>query len=105
MTIEELIEASLAPARVAADAEKSLREAVQALDAELERQCGPLRRDGDNVELHAHSGDPLELDLRALATAVLANSARTALNGELDALLDRISRAIITTQEAWRLIP
>jgi hypothetical protein len=105
MRIEEVIEASLAPVRAAAGAEKSLQEAVQALGAELERQLGPaLRRDGDNVELRAHSGDALELDLRALAHAVTANSARSALNGELDALIERIRRATITTEEAWRLV-
>lgn len=48
----------------------TIEQFIETLYTELERQLDGLRREGDDVDIHAHSGDPLRLDLRELANAV-----------------------------------
>lgn len=48
----------------------TIEDCIEALYRGLEHQIEGLRREADNVDIHAHSGDPHRLDLRALANAV-----------------------------------
>lgn len=82
----------------------TIEEFIEALHTELEDQLGPgLRRDGDIAELHTHSGDPLRLDLRALAVGVLFRAkALDDVNRAVLKVIAELSEASMVTEDQAR---